>query len=101
MRKRVLAFGNGREDRGVSIIPLLPPTGGKRMSEADCDSAAHTVVEVCKIWESHLRTVGIAVIARIQLCLFLRQTIIVLVVRVAEAGRGRHALVVMKGDGLG
>jgi hypothetical protein len=61
MRKRVLAFG--REDRGVSTIPLLPPTGGKNMPEDDHDSAAPTaatVVEVCKIYQSHLRAVGAA-----------------------------------------
>jgi hypothetical protein len=52
----------------VSTIPLLPPVGG----EADRDSAAPTaatVVEVCKIWESHLRAVGVAAIARVAVAL--------------------------------
>jgi hypothetical protein len=65
MGKRVLALG--REDKKVSTILLLPPTGGKNMPEVDRDSAvptAATVVEVY-IWESHLRAVGVAVIARI------------------------------------
>jgi hypothetical protein len=40
MGKRVLALG--REDKKVSTILLLPPTGGKNMPEVDRDSAVPT-----------------------------------------------------------
>jgi hypothetical protein len=88
MRERVSAFEVGREDRGVSTMPPLPPTGGKNMPympEADSDSAAPTApteVVVYKIWESHLRAVGVAAIAGIAvglLHLFLRPTVNVVV----------------------
>jgi hypothetical protein len=55
-------------------MPLLPPTSGKNMPEVDRDSAAPaaaTVVEVCKIWEFHLRAVGVAAIAGIAVALVL------------------------------
>jgi hypothetical protein len=67
-RRKVYAEGGGCGKEywyleGASTTPLLPPTGGKNMPEADRDGAAAptaaTVVEVCKIWESHLRAVGV------------------------------------------
>jgi hypothetical protein len=109
MRKRVLAFGEYPPYRCCRRVADRQ----QEYAEADHDSAAPTaatVVEVCKIWESHLRAVGVTVAATRGLLLHLcmRPTIIVVVTVGWRRWRCRGwgtivlpVLVVMRGRWIG